>query len=455
MNQEAFIFFHLQHHPVLSFIPLFLQEYKDAELFLVGGAVRDLLLKKKEVVDFDFVIRNLPREELERWFQKKGTINLVGQHFGVYKFIPHGFSASEIECIDIALPRTEKGVKESLGGYRDFDIQSDSTLSIEKDLERRDFTINAMAFDLRQQTLIDPFNGRGDLAQKQLRAVGNPTERFGEDLTRLLRGLRLASELELTIEHQTSLAIKELFPEINKTRTVDEKKEYVVSRETIGIELAKAFVSNPIRAIKECHLHNVFSCLFPNVQAVLEKKTSYLEPLLEIQPNELTVVIALLMRELTASEIRETFLLAGLNTLPREKFSLDPDNVVWLIEHLKQFSTPEEISKIRASIFEKQFMNGRGKILIRCLELLKQETIVASINNRIKKIRTRWLVDENESIAPLLSGQDILAQGIKPGPMIRQWLDCIRDLQLEGVLMRREQALHWLKEELKQSKIPQ
>ncbi len=455
MNQEAFIFFHLQHHPVLSFIPLFLQEYKDAELFLVGGAVRDLLLKKKEIVDFDFVIRNLPREELERWFQKKGTINLVGQHFGVYKFMPHGFTAVEIECIDIALPRTEKGVKESLGGYRDFDIQSDPTLSIEKDLERRDFTINAMAFDIRQQRLIDPFNGQEDLAQKRLRCVGNPTERFEEDLTRLLRGIRIASELELTIEPETSTAMKQLFPEINKKRITDEKKEYVVSRETIGMELAKAFISNPIRAIKECRLHNVFSCLFGNVQAILEKKTSYLEPLLEVQSNELTIVLALLMRELTASEIRETFVLAGLNTLPREKFSLDPDNVVWLIEHLKQFSTPEEISKMRASIFEKQFMNGRGKILIRCLNLLKQETLSLSINNRIKKIRTCWLVDENETIAPLLSGQDILAQEIKPGPVIRQWLDRIRDLQLDGTLMRREQALQWLKEQLQQSKIPQ
>ena len=117
--------------------------------------------------------------------------------------------------------------------------------------------------------------------------------------------------------------------------------------------------------------------------------------------------------------------------------------------------TSEEISKMRASIFEKQFMNERGKMLIRCLDLLKQKTIVTSINSRLKKIRTCWLVDENESIAPLLSGQDILAQKIKPGPVIRLWLDHIRDLQLEGKLMRREQALSWLKEELKQSKIPQ
>lgn len=456
MNQEAFIFSHIHHHSALSFVPIFLEEHPHAELFLVGGAVRDLLFKKKEVVDFDFVVRNLSGEELETWFQKKGTVNFVGQHFGVYKFMPHGFTAPEIEFIDIALPRTEQGIKERLGGYRDFQIQSDPTLPIEKDLERRDFTINAIAFDVRQQTLIDPFNGREDLVQKRLRAVGNPTERFEEDLTRLLRGIRFASEFELTIEPETSTAMKQLFPEINKKRVIDKKKEYVVSRETIGMEIAKAFVRNPVRAIKECLAHNVFSSLFPRVQTILEKKSSYLEPLLEVQPNELTVVMTLLLRQLTVSEIRETFVFTGLNTLPREgKVWMNLDDVVWLIEHLKQFSTPEEISKIHASIFEKQFMNERGKILIRCLDLLKQKTIVTSINQRLKKIRTCWLVDENESIAPLLSGQDILAQEVKPGPVIREWLDRIRDLQLEGELMRREQALQWLKEQLKQSKIPQ
>src|SRR3989338_4094128 len=112
MNQEAFIFSHVHHHPALSFVSAFLEEHKQAQLYLVGGAVRDLLLKKKGVFDFDFVIRNLSRGELETWFQKKGTVNLVGQHFGVYKFMPHGLTAPGIEFIDIALPRTERATKE-------------------------------------------------------------------------------------------------------------------------------------------------------------------------------------------------------------------------------------------------------------------------------------------------------------------------------------------------------
>src|SRR3990167_4013873 len=139
MNKEEFLFQFLQQQPALFFLPLFLQEHPQSDLYLVGGAVRDLLLKKKEVVDFDFVVRNLSPTELETWLQKKGTVNLVGKHFGVYKFMPKGFTVDQLEWIDIALPRTEKGTKENLGGYRDFDIQSDPLLPIEKDLERRDF----------------------------------------------------------------------------------------------------------------------------------------------------------------------------------------------------------------------------------------------------------------------------------------------------------------------------
>ena len=251
MNQEAFIFFHLQHHPVLSFIPLFLQEYKDAELFLVGGAVRDLLLKKKEVVDFDFVVRNLSPTELETWLQKKGTVNLVGKHFGVYKFMPKGFTVDQLEWIDIALPRTEKGTKENLGGYRDFDIQSDPLLPIEKDLERRDFTINAMAFDLRTNTLTDLFHGKEDLVQKKLRAVGNPIDRFQEDLTRILRAVRFASELEFVIEPKTSEALKQTVQNIHNIRIIHEKPEYIVPREMVGEEIAKALSRHPARAVKK------------------------------------------------------------------------------------------------------------------------------------------------------------------------------------------------------------
>src|SRR3989338_5603258 len=135
----------------LSCIDGFLSAHPTAKLYLVGGAVRDALLNRRfHEVDFDFVVTGLAAPELEAWFRTRGELNLVGQHFGVYKFMPTGFSPENTEFIDIALPRTEAVAQGSLGGYKDFDVQSDPHLPIQDDLARRDFTINAMAFDVRE-----------------------------------------------------------------------------------------------------------------------------------------------------------------------------------------------------------------------------------------------------------------------------------------------------------------
>jgi tRNA nucleotidyltransferase (CCA-adding enzyme) len=82
--------------------------------------------------------------------------------------------------------------------------------NIEEDLARRDFTINAMAYDPLKQSLVDPFDGRGDLSRKQIRAVGDPLERFSEDALRLLRAIRLAAVLDFHIEAQTLKALTDL-----------------------------------------------------------------------------------------------------------------------------------------------------------------------------------------------------------------------------------------------------
>src|SRR3989339_1721608 len=116
--------------------------YPKAEIFLVGGYVRDLLIDR-ESKDIDLVIRGVSSKKLESFLRHYGQVNLVGREFGVYKFIPKG---KNIQALDIALPRTEISLK--TGGYRDFKIKSDARLPIEEDLARRDFTVNAMALNL-------------------------------------------------------------------------------------------------------------------------------------------------------------------------------------------------------------------------------------------------------------------------------------------------------------------
>src|SRR3989339_992453 len=162
----------IQHKPSLIFLADLARDFKTAEVFFVGGALRDWFLNRPmDHVDCDFVVRGIQIDLLIAWLQKHGSVDVVGKTFGVIKFRPNNAQAA---WIDIALPRTEQSTPDSLGGYRDVLAQFNATLPITDDLSRRDFTVNALALNLRTHNLIDPFRGQQDLENKTLRAVGHP-----------------------------------------------------------------------------------------------------------------------------------------------------------------------------------------------------------------------------------------------------------------------------------------
>jgi len=148
------------------------------EALIAGGALRDTLLSRP-IPDWD-IATSAPHDRIRELFSDRKTYHL--RH----------------ETVTIVLP----GNRLEITPYRG----PDGTL--EGDLARRDFTINAMAFDLPRKSLIDPWGGREDLAQRVLRATGDPDLRFREDPVRLVRGVRLATELGFEIQHQTLYAME-------------------------------------------------------------------------------------------------------------------------------------------------------------------------------------------------------------------------------------------------------
>jgi hypothetical protein len=174
-------------------------EQLGGKIFSVGGAVRDEFLGK-ESKDLDVLITGVPMDQLEQLLSKYGRVDAVGKSFGVLKFKPRGAT----EDIDIAIPRTEKPT--GAGGHQDFDVKSDHALPIEKDLERRDFTINAIAKDI-DGNIVDPYGGQQDLTNKIIRAV-NP-EAFSDDPLRMLRAVQFASRFGFTIEPETMKMIQD------------------------------------------------------------------------------------------------------------------------------------------------------------------------------------------------------------------------------------------------------
>lgn len=209
-NQQKLILWQKQAMslPEFGFIQKLLTEFKKAEVYLVGGAVRDLLIAKP-TKDYDFVVKGVAAKDLEKFLSGLGEVDLVGKSFGVFKFVPEGFHVGDdgFEAIDIALPRTEQAGMS--GGYQDFEIQSDPQLPIESDLSRRDFTINALAWDLKEQKIIDEFGGLDDLENKTIKAIGDPEQRFQEDYTRMLRAIRFSCQLGFAIEPKTYAVIKQ------------------------------------------------------------------------------------------------------------------------------------------------------------------------------------------------------------------------------------------------------
>ena len=158
----------------------------------VGGCVRDALLGR-EPHDWDFTTPALP-DEIERIFSDCRLVTL-GKKYGTIAVILDG------EQYEITTYRVD-------GGYSDSRHPDEVafTASLEDDLSRRDFTVNAMAYN-DEDGLIDPFDGRTDLEYGVIRCVGDPVQRFTEDALRILRALRFASVLGFSIEQRTSDAV--------------------------------------------------------------------------------------------------------------------------------------------------------------------------------------------------------------------------------------------------------
>ena len=164
--------------------------------YLVGGAVRDWLLKTKSVSDYDYVITGLAVDAIS--FEK-----VVGASFPVFIVKIAG-----INC-EIALARTEK---KKGAGYKGFELFTSPLITIEEDLRRRDLTINATAINILTGELIDPFGGCSDLDLKVLRHVSSA---FSDDPLRVLRVARFSAELGFDVMSSTLSLMRQLKNELN------------------------------------------------------------------------------------------------------------------------------------------------------------------------------------------------------------------------------------------------
>lgn len=470
-----------------------LKERKNAEAYLVGGAVRDILLGKK-VTDFDIVIRGVPSEELGDFLASRGRVVFAGKRFGVWKFREVG---KKLSHYDIALPRTEFSMHK-LGIYKDFDVQTNPSLPVEEDLKRRDFTVNAMAYNLVTRELIDPHNGQKDLSQKIIRCVGRAQDRFKEDYSRLLRALRFALQLNFTISENTKQAIKTLIVNINNE--IGGKR--IVPYEIIAEEFLKSLLAGPVPALdmwdqsgaltevapellkmKNCPqpdnwhaegdvwnhtklaLNNLYSAKF-------KKEFKNEEPEIELifavlfhdvgkpytiktPTQDKTDRIRFDNHDQIGAQITKT-ILDKLKISAPSDISAQPERVAWLVRYhmLAVNGDPEEM---KPTTIEKYFFNPEkpSKNLLKLILADGLATIgqdgqgltnhYESLKKRIENIKKLSGSRGPVLRDPLVNGEDVMKiLRLKPGPKIGKILEQMRRAQLDGKIKTKEEAAEYL-----------
>ena len=212
------------------------------EAFVVGGCVRDSLLGRNPN-DWDITTSALPLQ-VKALFRR--TID-TGLKHGTVTILMDG------EPFEVTTYRVD-------GEYLDGRHPSEVTFtaSLQEDLQRRDFTINAMAYS-EKKGLQDLFGGLPDLEKGLIRAVGDPAKRFGEDALRIMRAVRFAAQLGYEVEEDTVQAMKELAPTLSK-----------ISAERIAAELEKLLVSPHPEKLKMAYECGITAVILPEFDRCME-----------------------------------------------------------------------------------------------------------------------------------------------------------------------------------------
>lgn len=457
----------VESEPRLTWTSLFLQDHPEAQIYLVGGTVRDVLLGLTPE-DVDLVIRGIPGATIERWLSRQGAVRFVGERFGTFKFTPHG--CRDMQPIDIALPRTEAIADKHKSGRKDQQIETDFRLSIEEDLSRRDFTINAIAFEIQTRQLVDPHRGMDDLGHQLVRTVLVPEARFYEDATRILRGLRFASQLRFGIEQDTWMAIVNNLDLLNNKVIGEEGTyKYVIPRDAIGKEFLLGFVSHPVHTL---NLWDQAGALKQFIPWLHEQKTITLEggaiafestkdllhmlhrpsflarhKLKKIHGNVLIAALSVFSDEHDHALhlCRQLY----LHQFPASHWArIDCDIVAWLLDH-RHILEENDPAGMRPSEFEKTFCTQKGQqllALIHAVDLIKgTHGVTTERMHTAKKLYDHYCA---QCYPKLISGKDLIELGLEPGVRFREMIDKVRDMQLAHKIGTPSEALEYIKSQI-------
>ena len=431
-----------------------LQQKGYAALF-AGGCVRDELLGH-EPRDYDVATDALP-DDVEALFPK--TI-AIGKAFGVIAVIDGK------ETVEVATFRKEVG---TLDGRHPETVQF---CADKEDALRRDFTVNGMFYDPINEQLYDYVNGRHDLEQRRIVAIGNPAERFREDHLRMLRAIRFTHNLSFTLDPETEHAIREMAPLIKR-----------ISSERIEKELTRMLVDSPKPGDALQHLHRVglLEHILPEIIPMIgQEQPPQFHP--EGDVFEHTVLMLNLMRAepaatpaYTPRELAYTVLLhdagkpptarigTGTDGNPRIRFDGHADVSAGMADVILgrlKFPNKERKHILDAIRGHMRFMDVQKMRASTLRKMIGAETFDLEMElHRLDCLGSHEMLDNhdflrtyvkemaNEPILPepWISGHDLLDLGIREGRLVGQILKEAYDAQMEDHFQNRNDLLTWIK----------
>lgn len=400
------------------------------EAYFAGGWVRDFLLRRKPK-DID-IATSAPPGEVRRLFPRSRAI---GARFGVVQVSMYG------RQFEVTTFRSDR---DYLDGRRPSSVVFSGP---EEDARRRDFTINGLFYDPADGRLIDYVGGRADIEHRLIRTIGRPRERFREDKLRLLRALRFACSLGFDIVPETWDAIVALAPRITE-----------VSWERIREELAAILTGpDPGRGLELLHRSGLLTELLPEV--------AVLAPSPHPRTGNLLAHASAVLSRLRGASPRLAFaaLLKDVGTVAGAGGAGDDRNRTGTVERIcrRLKMSNEDIQAIvglvetHTRFFQLGEMSRSGWMRLAALpdieDHLRLLGAVLAAGSEDSSLHTEWrrrLREYRESppSPPFVDGTDLVALGLRPGPAFREILATVRDLQLEGVLPTREEALRYLRE---------
>ncbi len=413
------------------------------EALWAGGCVRDEYLGLVPK-DYDVATDARP-EQVRKLFRR--TI-AVGASFGVIEVLGPRVDGKHLS-VEVATFRSDVSYRD---GRRPDQVVFTSA---REDALRRDFTVNGMFFDPIKSERIDYVGGQEDLQRRLLCAIGDPFVRFEEDKLRLLRGVRVATRFDLTIEPQTAEAIKRMAPQIT-----------VVSAERIAIEL-RQLLEHPRRAAGMNLMHELglVEPLLPELVAMeglpqgrpdaptgdLWDHTMLVLDLLGYNAC-FTLAMAALLHDVGKPRVvgrkQERYTFYGHEHVgariardisARLRLSnAERDRIVWLVEYHQYLA---DARQLRASKLKSILVHpGIDELLA----LHRADALASGRSDDHVKycefLLDEWTEDELNP-PPLLTGHDLTRHGLEPGPFFRELLNKVREAQLEGAINSKKDAL--------------